>query len=224
MDSEQIGKALRLDWFRLTQINKALSAPALLALALVLSIIARLTRNGLVGAIVFAIFFIMPATSGIYLSAYQKKTSSGPLNGMLPATRLNQVVARYFLVFLLLMMTFVAQLVCMSIMYLPGYPLFVFAASLLELVVGIIFNALVLPVGYRFDARKAAIVMLLVLMAVVLLMSLDPNRYINGIMSFKLFSVVMPMPWTSVFWILIAIVLFVVSCLASVSIYEHKEM
>ncbi|WEV66494.1 ABC-2 transporter permease [Bifidobacterium sp. ESL0764] len=239
MDSKQIGKAFRIDIYKVLAWGSRKSVNGvggsvwlLVSLPLIFAIIARITGNEEVmdpmsGAVTGMLVFVS-AMTGMIVFSYEDQTGSGKLNGLLPATRANQVVGRYVLTLIAVAIAVVLQAVCGLIMYTPQRMNVAVGLTLLVLIVAPILASLYLPIGYRFPATKAmgyALILLFVIGALMAVVALTvPDAVLSQVITFVTGAKLGPIPWVAIIGLIVAVVMYILSCRLSMHIYERKEL
>ncbi|WEV63337.1 ABC-2 transporter permease [Bifidobacterium sp. ESL0732] len=239
MDSKQIGKAFRIDVYKVLAWGNRKNIKGvggsvwlLVSLPLVFAIIAKIMgdealMDPMSGAVTGMLVFVS-AMTGMMVFSYEDQTGSRKLNGFLPATRANQVVGRYVLTLFAIAVAVVLQAVCGLIMYMPQRINDAVGLTLLVLVVAPILASLYLPIGYRFPATKAtgyAFVLLFVIGALMAVVALTvPEAVLNHVITFVTSAKLGPIPWVAIIGLIVAVVMYVLSCRLSMHIYERKEL
>ncbi|WEV66495.1 MULTISPECIES: ABC-2 transporter permease [unclassified Bifidobacterium] len=226
MDLGQVVKAFRLDWWRLTQIKKAVSCPVFLTLAVVLATLARVIGNYLLPLFVFVLVFFSSSMTGVVVFGHERRLRGKAAETTSRHVHGGQVVGRYVLVLAVMLLTFVVQSVCGAIMYLPDYPGSVISLSLALLMFSLCFNAVVLPLCYYFpaNAKIVALVPLLIVFAVSMSLSIGiPESVWETFVNFRWSLPGLPMPWPAIIGMVVAMAVFALSCWFSQLMVAHRK-
>ncbi|WEV52174.1 ABC-2 transporter permease [Bifidobacterium sp. ESL0704] len=231
MDFKQIGKALRIDVFKILAYSNG-SVWLLVLLPLVFAVVPGMMGKESVlypmsGAVTGMLTFVS-AMAGMSVFSYEDQTGSAKLNGLLPVSRRNQVVGRYAFALLVVVVAVVLQMICGMMMFRLRRMGAVAGLMTTVLVASPILAGIYLPIGYRFPATKAvgyAIILLFVIGGALVLVAFTvPDAVLNNVMDFVTSAKLGPIPWVAIIGILVAAVIFVLSCRLSMHIYERKEL
>ncbi|WEV41390.1 ABC-2 transporter permease [Bifidobacterium sp. ESL0682] len=234
MDIKQIKRSMCIDYLRLTASGEG-SAWILALLPLAFTLIAFVVDNeavmaGAAGAViamcaVYAAFFVMMVFNN------EETTGNIMMNGIVPASRFNQVSARFALGLATDVITAVEGVLCLFVLFHHDEPS---VSSFIGLGLGVFGVALflgsvVIPIFYKFSVTKAmgwsfAILGLLFFAIIFLIEKFISSDMCTSMLQWMMTAKLGVVPWAALIAVLVSVVACVCSFLISVHIYQRKEL
>jgi hypothetical protein len=160
----------------------------------------------------------------------EEMSGNSAMNGIIPATRLNQVLARYALMLIVDMLAGVEAMVCLAFLLHADEPpiTVLLGIGLVVACMALLVGSLLLPLFYRFPSTQAIgwsfVVLGLLFLAGIVLSRRVPQLGIVTVTESSLMVNVGLLSVASVIGMLLVVLICLISFLISSRIYSNKEL